>query len=328
MDLNKIMESIADVIDQKPSFTMWFVFKDGEKIDIRLANIVSTEKKQKSDQMQISKVFIDKLKDMCNTADAMSLRKVSDLVAEKNSIFEYDYEYDESPQIVKIFYDMNIESIDKYQNFNFHKQDISKLFAYVFYLGTMEQGVFLYKQHYPVSLIKRGNRIIRIIDDTRMEFYESDDLIRISSDFHLLKVNNKIYVTDISVLEKKLGFNEIITNHAERAIELIEEIGVLEEIDVLREELSNMRIVRKLANMKESSPVFQNHISAGELINFSKTNQSLIGRFKYSADGKRFLLTTKKSKEDFIKLLNDDFLLSELTGKRYEAIGKDAIENG
>ena len=31
MDLNKIMESIADVIDQKPSFTMWFVFKDGEK---------------------------------------------------------------------------------------------------------------------------------------------------------------------------------------------------------------------------------------------------------------------------------------------------------
>ena len=30
MDLNKIMESIADVIDQKPSFTMWFVFKDGE----------------------------------------------------------------------------------------------------------------------------------------------------------------------------------------------------------------------------------------------------------------------------------------------------------
>ena len=71
MDLNKIMESIADVIDQKPSFTMWFVFKDGEKIDIRLANIVSTEKNQKSDQMQISKVFIDKLKDMCNTADTM-----------------------------------------------------------------------------------------------------------------------------------------------------------------------------------------------------------------------------------------------------------------
>ena len=93
MDLNKIMESIADVIDQKPSFTMWFVFKDGAKIDIRLANIVSTEKNQKSNQMQISKVFIDKLKDMCNTTDAMSLRKVSDLVAEKDTIFEYDYEF-------------------------------------------------------------------------------------------------------------------------------------------------------------------------------------------------------------------------------------------
>ena len=51
----------------------------------------------------------------------------------------------------------------------------------------------------------------------------------------------------------------------------------------------------------------------------------LAGKFKYSDDGNKIRLDTKKSKDAFLKLMNDSFLRSELTKQYYEASTKDNI---
>ena len=56
---------------------------------------------------------------------------------------------------------------------------------------------------------------------------------------------------------------------------------------------------------------------------FTKTTSKLTGKFKYSEDGTKIRLDTKKSKDVFLKLMNDAFLRSELTEQYYEAFAKD-----
>ena len=63
-----------------------------------------------------------------------------------------------------------------------------------------------------------------------------------------------------------------------------------------------------------------------EILSFTNTHPALKGKFKYSSDGSQFDLKTKKSQNLFLKLLNDDFLQSELTKKYYESVAKDNIE--
>lgn len=48
---------------------------------------------------------------------------------------------------------------------------------------------------------------------------------------------------------------------------------------------------------------------------------------RYTPDGTQFALDTKVSKDLFVKLLNDDFLTSELTQLYYDSLAKDNIEN-
>ena len=47
---------------------------------------------------------------------------------------------------------------------------------------------------------------------------------------------------------------------------------------------------------------------------------------KYSEDDTKIILRTKKSKELFIKMLDDAYLTSELTNQFYESKAKDAVE--
>lgn len=61
----------------------------------------------------------------------------------------------------------------------------------------------------------------------------------------------------------------------------------------------------------------------GTIVEFTKTTSELTGKFKYSEDGTKIRLDTKKSKDAFLKLMNDAFLRSELTEQYYEASAKD-----
>lgn len=50
-------------------------------------------------------------------------------------------------------------------------------------------------------------------------------------------------------------------------------------------------------------------------------------KIRYTPDGTQFALDTKVSKDLFVKLLNDDFLTSELTQLYYDSLAKDNIES-
>ncbi|MBA4276933.1 Kiwa anti-phage protein KwaB-like domain-containing protein [Flavobacterium sp.] len=63
-----------------------------------------------------------------------------------------------------------------------------------------------------------------------------------------------------------------------------------------------------------------------QIIDFTKNHPALKGKIKYNTDGSLINLHTKTAKDLFVKLLNDDFLTSELTKLFYDSLAKDGIE--
>jgi len=95
--------------------------------------------------------------------------------------------------------------------------------------------------------------------------------------------------------------------------------------DVFSSRLDDISFARKLVKSANNSPVL-NVIPNEQIINFTQNHPALKGKFKYSKDKLQINLKTKKSQDLFLKLLNDDFLQSELTKKYYDSIAKDSVD--
>ena len=190
----------------------------------------------------------------------------------------------------------------------------------------MESGIVLFKKHYPVSLIKRDSFLLGALKSkTRFEKVEGEDILRLNGECQILCINNEIYVLDVDVLEKFMGFTKMIYKAAEATLVELEALHLIEDMEVLRDDMEDIKFVRKLSRIQKGSPIFSMGISREKIIEFTKNTKELNGKFKYSEDGKTIRLSTKKSKTEFMKLLNDDFLISELTDKYYEINSKDSL---
>lgn len=241
-----------------------------------------------------------------------------------NAIYEYDYE--SYPEELGVFKKFSIETAVKSEKFNFKTDNLSQLFGYIIYLGSMENGIVLFKKHYPISLIKRDSFLLGAIKSAeRFEKLPGEDIIRLNDSIQLVRINEVIFVLDLKMLERNMGFSALIQKAASETVEAIQTLEILDDIQVLKDTLCEPAFSRKLSRVKKSSPIFKLGITKEAIIEFTKMTPELAGKFKYSDDGNKIRLDTKKSKDAFLKLMNDSFLRSELTKQYYEASTKDNI---
>ena len=320
MTIEEIKSVIQDVFSGKYTSQIYFVLKQNDVFSLKLADIEST-----STEPEIRLMFSEHIKLAVLNNDELSLCALSTADDRANALFYYDYE--EYPEELGLFKNFEINTaVGKIEKFDFTKDSLSSLHGYIVYLGSMEKGIVLYKKHYPISLIKRDSFLLGAKKaDKRFEKLPGEDIIRLNSGFQLIKIADDIYVRDLTVLERNLGFNNLMLKAAEDTITSIDGIKLLDDIQVLKDSADDMAFARKLSKVKKSSPIFQLNIPKKEIIEFSKNAPGLAGIFKYDEDGSSIRLDTKKSKDAFIKLLNDSYLRSELTKQYYEARAKDSI---
>jgi hypothetical protein len=78
-------------------------------------------------------------------------------------------------------------------------------------------------------------------------------------------------------------------------------------------------------SIRHHSPVL--NIPFNDVKTFIQAHPKLKRRIKFNDDQTRISLQTRTSKELFIKILNDDFLKSELTQLLYDSLKKAAMDN-
>lgn len=319
MTVDQVKAKVNKIFSESCSAQVYLVLKSESGFELRLADI------EDAAEEKIRSMFSEAVRSRISQNDELNICNLSDADDRTNALFYYDRK--KYPDELSVFKNFTITRADKEApKFNFRNDDISSLFGYIVYLGSMSDGLLLFKKHYPICLIKRASFWLKICrDNTRFEMM-SDELFHLSENFQLIRLDDEIYVTDIGLLENHPGFEALIFRRALSAINVIKNLKLLEDIQVLKDSAEEIAFARKLSRVKKTSPIFTNNIPKEDIVEFIKKSPWLQDAFECSEDGK-IRLNTPESKDVFIKLLNDAFLRSELTKEYYETRSKDKLVN-
>ncbi len=256
------------------------------------------------------------------------LRDLTAIDLRQDAIFRYNLlKY--PPQI-----DAFIRTLDKpnaIPDFNHITDELTNLKAIVVVLGNGDENLSIYKHHYPTNTYRRnGFSLLRVgIAQDRFEKLDQE-IIRLGHTVDFIYDGTDVFVTNFKVLEKFFGFKEAVKADASLKLATLTARNIIENAAVLEERITiqgDVTFARKVIRAISHSRVLDTVVN-DQIIQFIKQHHSLSKKIKINAAQTQIILDTKVSQNYFMKLLNDDYLKSELTQFEYDADNKDLVELG
>lgn len=317
MTIEVLKKGVSSIISATGcSAEFFFLFDDKNNMRVKSVDINDTDHKE------LEKVFIKSIADTLLLNDDLTLISLSSADDRKDAVYHYDL--DDVP--VGLTYLKEIIENENIDSFELDDDDLSTLEGILILIGNQDSQVALYKHQYPVTLMKPDSGFSLMKPKGNNRFKKLDtDILKISSKFEFIQYGNEYYIFDIKALERFFGFHDAVKNIAAKGLENIKNTAIVMDCDVFNTRLDEISFARKLVKSANNSPVL-NVIPNSQIISFTQNHPALKGKFKYSKDGLQINLKTKKSQDLFLKLLNDDFLQSELTNKYYDSIAKDSVD--
>lgn len=279
-----------------------------KKLDIKAEDLPS-----------IRQLFVDSIRNLIIEKDDFSVIPLSTADERGKCFYHYDLDLPEELEVLE-----NVIGNDQLDTFNFNNDTFADIDALVIVLADDNKELSLYKKLAPIEIIGRG-RYMLWKSNQRLERFE-EQLLNISSKFQVIRIDNCVIILDLGAIEKSFGFHDVIKREATIGLEAIREMDIVSNLDTLEELIDNVSFARKLTKIARNSPVIRNNIPNANIIAFSKIHPAIRNKMRYIDDDSQFALDTKVSKDLFIKLLNDDFLTSELTRLYYDSLAKESIE--
>ncbi|AXJ04812.1 hypothetical protein CFN16_12000 [Pseudomonas fluorescens] len=256
------------------------------------------------------------------------LRDLTAIDLRQDAIFRYNL-LNYPPQI-----DAFIQTLDKpnaIPDFNHTTDELTNLKAIVVVLGNGDESLSIYKHHYPTNTYRRnGFSLLRVgIAQDRFEKLDQE-IIRLGHTVDFIYDGTDVFVTNFKVLEKFFGFKEAVKADASLKLATLTARNIIENAAVLEERITvqgDVTFARKVIRAISHSRVLDTVVN-DQIIQFIKQHHSLSKKIKINATQTQIILDTKVSQNYFMKLLNDDYLKSELTQFEYDADSKDLVELG
>ena len=293
--------------------SVYAVLKDSEgtpvKIDIENAAIE-----------RLKALFIESMKEAITERDELSILNLSSSDERVNAIYIYDIDIPEELEAID-----TILTSDEIPLLNIEETGLTNIKALLIEIGNNIGQIVLYKTMAPVNIYGRKSFFLKK-SNTRLEQI-NDEFLRISPNFQLMRIQDKLLVLDLVSIERSFGFHEVIKREASSGIEAVESMRLVENMDVLHELLDDIKYARRFVKVAKSSPVIRAAIPNNQIIEFCKSFPQLSGKIRFNESEDKILLDTKVSKDLFIKLMMDDFLTSELTSYHYASVAKDSIDD-
>lgn len=318
MTLDVLRARISDVITNDAcSAEFYFLLDNNGQISIKRADI------ERETADELAQNFIDGIGAGILLNDELSLLDISGADDRSNAIYRYDL-----PEVpAQIQHLATVLQRDDFEVFDFEADDLKHLEGILVILGYGQQQLALYKHQYPVALLKRDAfSIVRLRNQNRLVRLDGD-VLRINSKFEFMRIGDEYFIVDLKTLERFFGFHDAIRNVATEGIANIDRAQLVVDTQVLAARLDDISFSRKLVRAARASPVL-GVIPNAQVISFVQTHPAVRGKFKLSPDGAKLRLDTKVSQDLFLKLLNDDFLQSELTKRYYASLAKDSVSTG
>lgn len=322
MRVEELRNQINQMLDKNIGIMLYAVLKTDEK-KVKFINIADEEEEKDNTSAGLLEGFVEIIRNKLDTYNEDDeVMKLSSADERGNALYYYDL--NELPPEMEQLKNIS-QRIDVGETFCFREDKLNQIIAFIIVIGNENQNIIMYKQQYPFSLLNRDRYMLTPIPHkNRLKRFDRD-ILRMDFDYQFFLWNGVIYISDISKMEKICSFHDIILNEAKKSINEIEKMQILDNVEVLTDELDNITFARKLTRIYKDSKVL-GKISNRAIIDFSKTHHYFKRNpIKINNSGDKFILDTKKSKEIFIKLMNDDFLTSQLTNSDYESLAKNNV---
>lgn len=315
MTSEELIEKLGFLTDgSEIGLTMYFILSDSDGTRIRRADI------DEGARQALKSQFLEAVNREILANQDLFVADISTVDGHTSGVFYYDLEA--QPDGLGVVNDI-LNGGAPIENFNFNDDDYKEIFGYVFVLGNERDQVALYKKHYPISVVRRTRTVLLRKSETRLTEVD-DDVIRVDSSFQFLQVDDELFILNTKTLEQFFSFETIVSNRATASVQIIRDLDFITDIAVLEDLVTDMRFAKKLMRLNAASPVLQLH--GQRLCEFIKQHPKLRSRIRLNDDETLVNLDTKVSIELFLKLLDDDFLKSELTDFLYEAERKTSIQ--
>lgn len=316
MTLEELRTKIESIVQMEAlGLNVYFLLDTAQGQIIKRANIIENVK------ANLVTAYRDSLNQVVANED-LTMIDLSAADDRKTAIYLYDLE--EQPAVFTCF--ENIQN-DNEENpiplFEFDIDNLADLEGYFISIGDFENNVILYRKQIPINLFRQGKIYLVKGHDTQFDKIDKE-FLRIDTKIDVLSVDDSIIINNISILERHYEFRAIIEHEAEASLENINGLDILENIEVLQERVSDTAFARKLSRISITSPVF--NLPTEHIMQFVRNHHILGNEFRYSDDETKILLDTKKSQNFFLRLMNDDFLHSELTNFDYMTPAKDRLQ--
>ncbi|MBG6077971.1 anti-phage protein KwaB [Polaromonas sp. CG_9.11] len=241
----------------------------------------------------------------------LSLLPLSEVDARSDVLLKYDFHEQPAafPHLLKLCDKQNAPI------FNFADKGILDVKTLAIKISSAKTSILFFKQLYPVSLVKQ-NQILLMKFDERFQSVESD-ILKISGGFDLMVLGNDFYITSLKKFESSFNFFQIAKDIQQKTSKNILALGIVD--DVLNYLADGIVPKRDMFRVAKSEIVNNGGIG---ILNFVINNKT---RFKLSVVNGKIQLTSKESVKTFIKMLNDDYLKSDISGYNYDSLAKDKM---
>lgn len=273
------------------------------------------------DQETLKLSFLETLNESIVKDEELRIVDISRIEQRKNTLFKYDY--DELPQGFEPI--STIKNQHEFEHFSFAEDQLEEISGIVFILSIENLTLISYKQNYPINLYKRDSKAKGFWKSDHRFVQIPEDILKIYPNFDFFYLNDVLFVKNVKVLEKNFGFDKVVAKKAQQSLELIETADLVVDINSMKERLTDITFARKLAQVSSHSIVL-NQLGMDDIVKFIDNFTPLSNKFRFNEDRSKFDLTTKSSQNFFLKLLNDDYLSSQLTNLNYESSSKDLVD--
>lgn len=294
---------------------LYLILKTGDNYSIKKADIESNT------QIEIRDRIIARLKnDWIDNSD-FKIEPLSNGIINRDTAYYYDFD-EKSEDLSDV---INLITIRTQTLYNFNEDSMENISGMVYNIGHEDNYFSFYRKVYPISLLKRDRVFLIKKVDTRFE-QVAEDMLKIDDNFDFMVADNEIIVKNVTVLEKFLGLEQVIMQQASANIQIIENLNFVENIEPLKNAAQDIKYAKKVVKLKRNSPVFE--LPFNTIKSFIMAHPKLKRRIRLNSNGTKIALDTKVSIDLFIKLLDDDFLKSDLTKLNYDSIIKQELEIG
>lgn len=205
---------------------------------------------------------------------------------------------------------------------NYNEKDQHSLIGYVFKAKRNDHHIWFYQHIYPVKLLKRSLALYAILNTGTTYTTLDKEIIKIEPRIDVAIIDGSIISEKIDLLQKAFGFEKYIRSEAHKTVDRIELMELLKDTEKLQELIDKEKLTaaKKLMRVKDSPVLKMKHT---ELVDRLKQHPRYKDKFHY--EDSKIVIQTQKAASEFIKMLNDDIVRSDLTNQEYDSLSKQML---